>query len=74
MFGALATLIVGGLTWLQGSLTRRHATFLADGQGQREKDFHGREQWWQRFTWVLNEFYSENELRRVVAVRLFDEL
>lgn len=74
MFGIVATLIVAGLTWLQGALTRSHATKLAEKQAQREKDFYGREQWWERFTWVLGEYYSPEELRRVVAVRLFEEL
>lgn len=59
---------------LQGRKTRAHARHLDAQQADRERQFKGREQWWERFTWAASEANSVEEERKIVAATVLSSL
>lgn len=58
----------------QGRKTRGHASDLDAKQADREREFKGREQWWERFTWAATEATSPDQERKTVAVTVLASL
>lgn len=59
---------------VQGRKTRSHATVIDEGHAVRDREFKGREQWWERFMWAASEAASTDPKRRSVAVTVLTSL
>jgi hypothetical protein len=69
----------------EAAKTRSHAKELSDEVALRDKaaavaldsrfrEYTGRDQWWSRFTWALNEFNSDSENRRQIGLLVIGSL
>lgn len=46
------------VSWRQGTKTRAHLDTVDQRQADRDKEFKGREHWWERFQWAMGEVAS----------------
>ncbi|WP_332603081.1 hypothetical protein [Arthrobacter sp. S2(2024)] len=62
------------VSWVQGSKTRSHVDAVNEKQETREREFKGREHWWERFEWACAEVASGDETRAGVGLIILSDL
>lgn len=62
------------VAWKQGTKTRNHLDTVDRRQADRDKEFKGREHWWERFQWAMGEVASGDEDRIGVGLVVLIDL
>ncbi|GAA3399393.1 hypothetical protein [Pseudarthrobacter polychromogenes] len=70
----LAVGISSRVAWRQGVKTRQHVDEVDAKQAEREREFKGREHWWERFSWACVEFTADDEDRIKVGLIVLSDL
>jgi hypothetical protein len=74
---AIALVAVGissRVSWVQGEKTRAHVDAVDQKQETREREFKGREHWWERFKWACSELSSDDVDRIEVGLAVLSDL
>lgn len=74
---AIALIAVGisvWSAWKQGTKTRAHLDAADQRQADRDREFKGREHWWERFQWAMDEIASGDVDRAGVGLIVLTDL